>query len=455
MDPETIKGLIQKANEARKRAADIQEEHHKDGKWATAEAKSSFDAAIDDAMKMKDEADTAVEQFERERKAAGFDAWASKSAGLLPGMAADRKSADEGVAAASEGARASGRPAVEYKAIKGDAVEVYHPKGSPRFKAEDEVAYTDVFRRYLAAGVHGLSGADYDLAEQKALSVGTDAAGGALVMSEVMYAKLIETLQSAVLMRTLGTVLPPLTTAASMAIGTAGELDDATWTSELATGSDDTSTPFGARALRPSPLAKRVKISKTLLRLPSLDTEAWVRNAIAQKFAKAEESAFMNGNGVNQPLGVFQSSLPTIVTAASATDIAYLDLVAVEFSLATLNQGGASWIGHRTIIKELFSLLDGNGRPLLRDVPSAGVKYSLMNYDLNLSEYAPSASTTGAKVLALGNWKEAYYIVDTLGTTVERLDQLYAEANQMGYIARKETDGMLVDGQSVSILQMA
>lgn len=454
MDPEMVKGLIGKANEARKRAGDLQDEHYKEGKWATAEAKSNFDAAIDDAMKMKDEADAAIEQLEREQKAAGLDAWLSKSAGLLPGMAADRKSADSGESGDGS-ARSNGRPVVEYKAIRGEAIETYHVKGTPRFKAVDEVAYTAAFRRFLAGGIGSLTAADQDLAERKALSVGTDAAGGVLVASEVMFTKLIEILMPAVLMRTLGTVLPPLTTAASMQIGSASELDDAEWTSELATGSDDSSTPFGARSLRPHPLAKRVKVSKTLLRTASIDTEAWVRGAIAKKFAKAEESAFMNGDGVNKPLGVFQSSLPTTVTAASATDIVYQDLVNVEFSLAAQYQPGASWIGHRTIIKEVFSLLDGDGRPLLRSIPNAGAKYTLLDYPLNLTEYAPSASTTGAKVLALGNWTDAYYIVDTLNTTVERLDQLYAEANQMGYIARKETDGMLVDGQGVSILVMA
>lgn len=454
MDPEMVKGLIGKANEARKRAGDLQDEHYKEGKWATAEAKSNFDAAIDDAMKMKDEADAAVEQLEREQKAAGLDAWLSKSAGLLPGMAADRKSADSGEGESGD-ARASGRPSIEYKAIKGDDVLVYHPKGSPRFKAEDEVGYAGAFRRFLSGGVSAMNQADWDLAERKALSVGTDAGGGVLVASEVMFAKLIETLQADVLMRQLGTVLPPLTQAASLLIGTAGELDAAEWTTELATGSDDTAAPFGGRSLRPHPLAKRVKVSNTLIRLASVDTEAWVRDAGAKQFVKAEESAYMNGDGVNKPLGVFQSSLPTTVTAASGTDIAYADLVAMEFSLASQYQRGASWIGHRTIVKELFLLVDGMGRPLLRDMPNAGAKYTLLGYDLHVSEYAPSSSASGLKVLALGNWKDAYYIVDTLNVTVQRLDQLYAETNQMGFIFRKETDGMLVDGQGVSILVMA
>lgn len=454
MDPEMVKGLIGKANEARKRAGDLQDEHYKDSKWASAEAKSNFDAAIDDAMKMKDEADAAVEQLEREQKAAGLDAWLSKSAGLLPGMAADRKSADSADSEPGD-VRASGRPSIEYKAIKGEETLVYHPKGSPRFKAEDEVGYAGAFRRFLSGGASAMNQADWDLAERKALSVGTDAAGGALVLSEVMYAKLIETLQADVLMRTLGTVLPPLTQAASLLIGTAGELDAAEWTTELATGSDDTAAPFGGRSLRPHPLAKRVKVSNTLIRLASVDTEAWVRDAGAKQFVKAEESAYMNGDGVNKPLGVFQSSLPTTVTAASSTDIAYADLVAMEFSLASQYQRGASWIGHRTIVKELFLLVDGMGRPLLRDMPNAGAKYTLLGYDLHVSEYAPSSSATGLKVLALGNWKDAYYIVDTLQATVQRLDQLYAETNQMGFIFRKETDGMLVDGQGVSILVMA
>lgn len=443
MNLDTVNGLIDKASQAKTRADEIAAEHHKDGKWSGTEAKANYEAALDEALDAKKAADEAVEDLKVSRKAGELAEWLAQPRATLPGMATDQKAAG-----------APTLPRVEYKASDG-RVKVAHPTGNRHFKAQQEAAYTDTFRRYLAGGMADMTADDRQLIEQKALSMGIDAAGGALVAPEVVMSELIEALEDAVLMRRLGRVLPPLTSAASVRVGTASDLDDATWTSELLTGSADTAQPFGARSLTPHPLAKRVKISNTLLRLSGIDVEAWVRGEGANRIADAEENAFMTGTGAQQPLGIFTSSLPSTVTAASATDIAYADLVNVEFSLKSQYRPGASWIIHRTIIKELMLLVDGVGRPLLRDVPNAGTRFSLLGYDINESEYAPSSSATGLKVAALGNWKRAYWIVDSLNLTVQRLVELYAETNETGFIFRKETDGMVVDGNGVTILVMA
>lgn len=451
MDP---KEIIQKANEAWKAATDIATAHRVDGKWATVEAKANYDAAMNVALDLKKEADGAVEESERTAKARDMEAWLKESAGTLAGMSGSGEPAPDVEAKAG----GSGRAQVQFKSYHGDDAKVFHPQGTRGFKAADEVAYTDVMREWLARRLPldlPLESREGQLAQAKALSMGIDASGGALVASEVVLNTMIEALEDAVLMRRLGNVLPPLTTAASIRVGTAGDTDDATWTSELLTGSEDTSAPFGARALTPHPLAKRVKISNTLLRLSGIDIEAWVRNEGTNRFAEAEENGFMTGSGAQQPLGLFTSSLPTTYTCVSSTDIARSDLVRATWTLKQQYRARASWIFHRTILLELNLLVDGIGRPLLREVPGAGTAFSIEGYPVNESEYAPSSSATGLAVGALGDWKRAYWIVDSLNLTVQRLDQLYAETNQTGYIFRKETDGMVVDGNGVVKMVMA
>lgn len=444
MDETKVRTLIDEARKASERAHELLARDRKDGAWVNAEAKANYEAAVSAAVDQKATADEAVKEYETEKKLAGVADWLSESKGRLPGMATPIT--DE---------PAAGIPRVQYKSAKTDNIEYYTPSGTDTFSPADEVAYTDTFRQHLRRGHKSLEMKGQQLARQKALQAGLDASGGALVASEVFVNKLIERLEDLVMMRQLGTVLPPLTSAASVRFPTASPLDDAAWTQELATGSADSATPFGDRALTPHPLAKRVLISNTLLRLSGIDVEAWVRSQGAKRFSAAEESAFMTGTGAQQPLGVFVSTLPTTVTCASSTDIAYNDLNNMEFSLKAQYRPGASWILHRTIMKELWSLVDGTGRPLLREIPNAGARFSLLNFDVHMSEYAPSSSATTLKVAALGNWKEAYYIQDTLNLTVQVLDQLYAETNQTGYIFRKETDGMIVDGNGCSLLVMA
>jgi HK97 family phage major capsid protein len=50
---------------------------------------------------------------------------------------------------------------------------------------------------------------------------------------------------------------------------------DFDWTTELATGSEDSTMSFGKRELKPHPMAKRIKVSKQLLRTAAMPVELW------------------------------------------------------------------------------------------------------------------------------------------------------------------------------------
>jgi HK97 family phage major capsid protein len=48
--------------------------------------------------------------------------------------------------------------------------------------------------------------------------------------------------------------------------------------------------------------------------------------------------------------------------------------------------------------------------------------------------------TSGLYVGALGDWSH-YWIADALDLAIQRLDELYAETNQVGFIGRQAVDG--------------
>jgi HK97 family phage major capsid protein len=56
------------------------------------------------------------------------------------------------------------------------------------------------------------------------------------------------------------------------------------------------------------------------------------------------------------------------------------------------------------------------------------------------SEWAPNTFTTGQCVGLLGDFSH-YWIADALSMQIQRLNELYAETNQVGFIGRLETDG--------------
>lgn len=405
--------------------------------------KSRAEAAYADAEATQKALETEIAAREEKAKEADLEArrkaLETRSAGMLP-------------VAQPPGGGGDSIPTVRYKAHDGQ-VRDYTPTGNARFKAADEAKYTEAFRDWMVDGVWPEGG--QDLARAKALSLGSDAGGGFTVASEVMHSELVRQLDNDVLMRRLGRVLPTLTGATSIRVPVAASrLDAAEWTTEAGTGTPDTATPFAARSLTPHPLVKLVKVSNSLLRMSSINVEQYVREEGGYKIGIAEEAAFMEGTGAGQPEGIFTSSLPTDTTCTSATVIAYDDLVEVEFALPAQYRRNASWIMHRTILKEIHQLADGNAMPYLRRDPVSPMVFTLFGYPINESEYAPSSSASTLYVAALGDWKRAYWIAQTLQLNVLRLGELYQATEQVGYHMRTEVDGMVVDGSGVVRLKM-
>ena len=70
------------------------------------------------------------------------------------------------------------------------------------------------------------------------------------------------------------------------------------------------------------------------------------------------------------------------------------------------------------------------------------------------SEYVPNTFTTGLYVAILGDFS-FYWVADALDFTIQRLVELYAATNQVGFIGRLETDGMPVLAEAFSRLKLA
>ena len=77
-----------------------------------------------------------------------------------------------------------------------------------------------------------------------------------------------------------------------------------------------------------------------------------------------------------------------------------------------------------------------------------------MGFPFLMSEYAPSTFTTGLYVGILGDFS-LYWIVDALSMEVQRLEELYAATNQIGFIGRLETDGAPVLEEAFTRVKLA
>ena len=299
------------------------------------------------------------------------------------------------------------------------------------------------FGKFLLSGMNSLSDG-----ERRALQATAGPSGGYVVPPMQWVNELIQAKDNLVWMRQLATKYPVMSAASLGVPSLDADPADADWTSEIATGSEDSTMAFGKRELHPHPCAKLLKVSNKLLMASPMNVDALVRDRLAYKFAVTEEAAFMTGNGVNKPLGVFTASADGIPTSrdyatGNDTDSPKFDgLIGAKYTLkaAYRNSPSVRWVFHKDTIAKIVKLKDGQGQYIWQPSVVAGQPDRLLNMPLAESEYAPNTFTTGLYVGVLGDFSR-YWIADAMNMTVQRLLELYAATNQTGYIGRQETDG--------------
>lgn len=300
------------------------------------------------------------------------------------------------------------------------------------------------FRNYLLTGRVQGEGAE----ELRAFQAGSSAEGGYLVTPEEVVQDLLKGLDDSVHIRSMATI-HRLPTATSLGIPTlSADAEDWDWSTELTTGNEEDTLRFGKRELKPHPLAKRVKISKTLIR-KAPRAESIVLDRIRYKLGLTQEKAYLTGDGHNKPLGVFTASTDGVSTARdisagnTTTSPTFDGLMEAKYSLKGGYWGKAEWLFHREAVKLLAKLKDGENQYLWQPSVQAGEPDRILSLPFRVSEHVPHTFTTGQYVGMLGDWSY-YWIVEALDFQMQRLAELYAETNQDGFIGRYEGDGMPV-----------
>lgn len=316
----------------------------------------------------------------------------------------------------------------------------------------EEIKVLKAFRSYLQNG---------NKTELRDLQKDVDSKGGYLSAPIQFMAELIKGIDNLTFMRQISRVLPPIGTAESLgAPQIDSDISDAEWTTELGTDGEDSDLTFARRELKPIPLAKKIKISKTLVRRSEMDAVAIVRDRMAYKFAVPMENGYMNGNGTTQPLGVFTADAAGIDTDRdvaednTATAFTMDGLINAQMHVKAQYRNMAVWVMHRDAIKLARKLKDNDEQYLWQPSTQLGIPDRLLNNAVWESEYAPNTFTTGKYVGIFGNF-EFYWIIDALTLTIQVLEELYAETNQNGYIGRAESDGAPVTSEAFSRVTLA
>jgi len=287
--------------------------------------------------------------------------------------------------------------------------------------------------------------------EFRALTVGTDTAGGFMVPDEFRKT-LIEGLAAEQVMRKLATVFT--STSGVMTIPTIATNAAAVWT--LENGAYSTTEPvFSAVTLNAYKETMLTAVSEELLQDSAFDVPALLQRQFTLGLGALEETAFTVGSGSGQPTGVVGSS--TVGATATATNAVTADeLMDLYYSLGRAYRARASWLladGTIKAIRKLKTGVSSDNTYLWSPGLTAGEPDTLMGRPVYASGDM-AAVATGNKVALFGDFGY-YYIADRQAIGMQRLVELYAANGQVGFRIFRRTDGKLSLGAAVKHLIMA
>lgn len=281
------------------------------------------------------------------------------------------------------------------------------------------------------------------------LQEGVDSDGGYLVPTEY-DTRLIEGLTEENIIRKLATIIK---TGAERKINIAASTPAAAWIDEgeALTFGD---AKFDQINLDAHKLHVAVKVTEELLYDNVFNLETYILDKFARALANAEEDAFLNGDGVGKPLGIFAATGggQVAVTTASATTITADEVINLIYSLKRPYRKNAAFITNDQTLAILRKLKDGNGAYIWQPSYQVGEPDSLLGYPVYTSAYVPTVAA-GNPVMAFGDY--SYYNIGDRGSrSFAELKELFAGNGMIGFVAKERVDGRLVLPEAVQILKM-
>ncbi len=332
------------------------------------------------------------------------------------------------------------------------------PQRSPLAGAVDSSApHTKAFCAYLGSGDDdGLRGLEL---EGKALSSAVNSDGGFLV--DPQTAEMVKSvLNSTASVRSIASVVHVEATSYDVLVDHTDV--GAGWATET-DPSTETETPRLERITIPlHELSALPKASQRLLDDSAFDIEGWLADRIADKFSRAEAAAFINGDGIDKPMG-FQSH-PTVdntswtwgsigyVPSGSDNSLTGDTIIDVVYALGAQYRANASFVMNSKTAGIVRKLKDSEGRFLWSDGLANAEPARLMGYKVLIAEDMPDVSSN-AMAIAFGDFAAGYTVAERPDLRVLR-DPFSAKPHVLFY-ATKRVGGDVSDFAAIKFVKFA
>ena len=197
------------------------------------------------------------------------------------------------------------------------------------------------------------------------------------------------------------------------------------WVAEQESRPETTTPDIGKRVIHAHELYAEPRVTQKLLDDAGFDVERWLSNKVAERFARAEATAFVSGTGVGRPRGIDTYPSGTSAgqieqinsgTSGAVTADGLMDLI---YSLKGPYLRNARYMAARLTIRDVRKLKDGQGNYLWERNFQVGQPLNILGYPMHQADDV-AAVAGGSLSIIFGDFKIGYTVVERLGTRVLR-----------------------------------
>lgn len=196
--------------------------------------------------------------------------------------------------------------------------------------------------------------------------------------------------------------------------------------------------------------SKIVAVPFELLQDAAVDMEAFIRNRLATRLGRVQNTYFTTGTGSSQPNGVVTAAASGKVgTTGQTTTVIVDDLIDLVHAVdpAYRELGNCRFMMNDSSLKVIRKLKDTAGRPIFLpgyDGLAGAMADSLLGYPIQINQDIATMAAN-AKSILFGDFS-FYKIREEMGVTLFRFDDsAYIKLGQIGFLAWVRAGGNLAD----------
>lgn len=234
------------------------------------------------------------------------------------------------------------------------------------------------------------------------------------------------------------------------------------WVGETQNRTNERTPRLGQWRIPVHELCTRPKATQKLLEDAAIDVESWLANKISTRFSRAENTAFVNGDGSSKPRGFLtypdvsapgayeRGRIEQIETAANDA-IGFDDIIDMYYSLKGEYRTASTWAMNRRTFGVIRKLKDSDGQYLWQPSLQVGSPDSILGRPTAEFNDLPDVAD-GALPIALADWARAYQIVDRLG--ISTLRDPYSSKPYVEFYTRKRVGGDVLNFEAIKLLRI-